>query len=407
MLYALNSNVYLVKGSAKSCIYDLNSLKLYSVNNELAVQIDKVNNGNIQVSSTDKELHEIFDEFIRLGIFTLTEKPIRHQIDEIKIMDIGCVFAWIEISNKCNLTCRHCYNRSDSHYDTKMTLHDYKIVVDSLIKLGVSKVQIIGGEPFFDSQILKEMLDYTVGKFDFIEIFTNGMLVTQDWFEYLAENNIHVALSVYSYKAEMHDKVTGHIGSWMITNKTIQKLKKSGIAYRVCNVLMKDIEIGEKDTDLYELSDRKDVIRMSGRADFSLLTDELIKKRLITKKTFQEPLNKTLCRSLVTGNNCFKNKIYISANMEVFPCVMERRLNHSVISEDVGIVLDDSIRDFNKDKVNECCCCEYRYVCFDCRPNTLTGDLKEKPWYCTYNPMLGEWKNEDEFITKLKKQWGN
>ena len=203
----------------------------------------------------------------------------------------------------------------------------------------------------------------------------------------------------------MHDKVTGCKGSWEKTNKTIEGLKEYGITYRVCNVLMKDIEIGEKNNDLYELSDKKDIVRMSGRADFALLSDELIKKKLITKKTFQVPLKKSLCRTLVSGHNCFMNKIDISSNMEVFPCVMERRIKHCTVTKDKEIALDDSIRNWNKDKVKECCCCEYRYACFDCRPNTLTGNLEEKPWYCTYNPKQGKWKNEDEFLADIKKQW--
>lgn len=92
--------------------------------------------------------------------------------------------------------------------------------------------------------------------------------------------------------------------------------------------------------------------------------------------------------------------------MTVFPCVMERRLKHCVIKEDSGITVDNSIRYFNKDRVSECSKCEYRYACFDCRPNSLSGDLYEKPWYCTYNPLSGEWEKEDVFIENLKAMWG-
>jgi len=406
MLYALNSNVYLVRGSSKSCIYDFNTMKLYTVNNELAEKIDAINKGNITVDFIDKELHEVLNQFISLGIITLTEAPKEHYINEIKAVDVGCVFAWIEISNRCNLKCRHCYNESDIHCDKIMSLYNYKIVIDNLVKLGVRKVQIIGGEPFYDKNELRKMLNYTIGKFQFIEIFTNGTLITKEWFSFLAENKIHIALSVYSYNEKMHDRVTGCKGSWIKTNNTIAELKKYGITYRICNVLMKDIEIGQKNTNLYEISNKKDIVRMSGPANFSLLTDELIMKKLITKKTFHKPLNKLLCRSLIAGHNCFKNKIYISSNMEVFPCVMERRIKHCTISKNEEIVLNDFIRNYNKDCINECCYCEYRYACFDCRPNSLTGNLKEKPWYCTYNPKQGEWEDEDKFITRLKEQWG-
>ncbi|MCM1237300.1 MAG: radical SAM protein [Ruminococcus flavefaciens] len=406
MYYVLNDNVYLVKGKARSCIYDFNFSKLYNVNHALAQKIDLINKGKICADSGDEDLKLILDKFIKMEILILSEKPVIHKIDEIKKFDYGSIFAWIEITNRCNLRCIHCYNESEARCETIMSLQNYKVVIDKLQDLGVGKVQIIGGEPFFDKEILKDMLNYTVGKFKFIEIFTNGTLITQDGFNFLAENNIHIALSVYSYKEEMHDKVTGCKGSWEKTNRTIEALKSYGIHYRVCNVLMKDIEIGEKTNDLYEISNEKDIVRMSGRANFSLLSDDLIRKKLITKKSFQGAIKKRFCRSLIEGHNCFKNKLYVSANMEVFPCVMERRLKHCVISENNKIILDNSIRNFNKDKINECCHCEYRYVCFDCRPDSLSGDILEKPWYCTYKPLLGEWEDEEEFLVKLKnREW--
>jgi MoaA/NifB/PqqE/SkfB family radical SAM enzyme len=372
----------------------------------LSKKIDLVNKGKIHFGAIDKDLNNVFEKFIKMGIFTLSEIAVSHQIDEIKDTRVECNFAWIEITNKCNLKCLHCYNESDSNCNIVMSLHNYKIVIDNILDLGIRNVQIIGGEPFFNKRILRDMLDYTVGKFKLIEIFTNGTLVSHDWFDFLAENDIHIALSVYSYKNDIHDKITGCKGSWAKTNKTIEELKHYGIAYRVCNVLMKDAKISDRTTDLYELSNKKDIVRMSGRAKFSLLSDDLIKKKIITKKSFQSPIKKEFCSSLVSGNNCFKNKIYVSADMKVFPCVMERRLKHCTISATKKITLNNSILHFNKDKVNVCCDCEYRYTCFDCRPDSLSGDLWEKPWYCTYDPLSGTWKDEDNFITGIKKRWG-
>lgn len=407
MFYTLNSNVYLVKGKARSCIYDLNSFKLYSVNDALAKKIEIANIRGIEINAVDGDLKSIFDEFVRIGIFVLSETVLSHGIEEIKNPDYGCVFAWIEITSRCNLRCLHCYNESDVHCDVIMSLDNYKKVIDNLINMGVKKVQLIGGEPLFEKQLLKNMLEYTIRKISFIEIFTNGTLLSEEWFDYFAENDIHVALSVYSYSEDEHDKVTGMKGSWERTNKTIEELKKRDIAYRVCNVLMKGVSLGERHTDLYKLSNEKDIVRMSGRANFSLLSDELIRKKLITKQKFQEPIKRGFCSSLVSGHNCFRNKIYISADMKVFPCVMERRLMHCDIGNGKEITLDESIRNLNKDRIKECCDCEYRYACHDCRPNSLSGDIIVKPWYCTYNPLMGEWEDVDEFIVKLKQRWGN
>ena len=408
MFYALNENVYLVRGNVRSCIYDFNTSKLYSINLKLSEKINLINEGKILVDTVDdEELVKIFDELVQLKLLILVDKPVYRKIEEIKEKNYGCEFAWVEITNKCNLKCIHCYNESNVYSDTIMSLDNYKMVIDAILKLKIKKIQIIGGEPFFNKELLREMLNYTVGKFEFIEIFTNGTLISPEWFEFLKKNNIHIALSVYSYEAESHDKITGCDGSWKKTNKTIKELKNYEIPYRVCNVLMRGVDIGERTTDLYQLSNQKDIVRMSGRASFSLLTDDLIRKKLITKKTFETPIKKEFCRRLLSGHNCFQNKIYISSDLKVFPCVMERRLNHGVVDYNNGITLDNAIRHFNKDKIKECNCCEYRYACFDCRPNSISGDLEEKPWYCTYKPLEGKWEDEETFLLRLTDEWKN
>ena len=404
MFYILSEDVFLVNGHAKSCIYDFRNSKLYRINNALAREIERAGKGDFADKDVQGELKKIFGYLMDEGVIMLSSQPRFSEIYDMK-KEIECSFAWIEVTEKCNLKCRHCYNESNLYRESSMTFEDYKIVVDSLLKLGIKRIQIIGGEPFFIADILKEMLDYTVGKFDAIEIFTNGTMLSNEWMEYLKIANIRVALSVYSYDSEVHDKVTKCKGAWEKTNITIKKLKEYGIKYRVCNVLMRDVALGSSTTDLYTLSSEKDIVRMAGRANFLLLTDELIKKKLITKETFSHPLNKKSLCTTICGHNCFASKIYISAKLEVFPCVMERRIKHCIVSECDGIQLKKSIQELNKDHIDVCCCCEYRYACFDCRPDSLSGELLEKPWYCTYDPLLGKWQDEDEFIMHLKDKW--
>lgn len=402
MYYVLSDDVYLVEGKAKSCLYDLKKSRLYSVNKALSDKIKLLNLGNLKENDIDGELKNILKKFIVLGLIELSDKYRYNDIKQLKKENSECDFAWIEVTNKCNLKCKHCYNESNAYCEKVMSFEKFKETIELLRNIGVKKIRLIGGEPFINNHILRKMLDYVIGKFDYIEIFTNGTLIPENYFEYFYRNNIHIALSVYSYKEDVHDKVTGIKGSWLRTNKTIKKLQKMSIPYRVCNVLMKDVEIGEKNNNLYTLSNEKDIVRMSGRANFSLLTDELIKKRLITKKTFEKPITKAFCRRIISGHNCFCNKIYISSDLEIFPCVMERRLKHGRIDSLASLKLNSQIRNLTKDNIKVCNYCEYRYACFDCRPDALTNDVYKKPWYCTYDPDKGEWKKEEEFINELK-----
>ncbi|GMN96899.1 radical SAM/SPASM domain-containing protein [Blautia wexlerae] len=406
MYYQLNKNVYLVSGHMNSCIYDLNFGKLYTLNYELSEKFKSLNAGCLTDKIEDVELKDCLEYFINNGIVVLSDTIKTHDINDISDKDSKITFAWIEITNQCNLRCKHCYNESDMKCNNRMSMEQFKMVIDLLVAKKIKHIQIIGGEPFWDKKLLREELDYAVGKFSRIEIFTNGTLITDEWFDYFAKKNICIALSVYSYDKNEHDKVTGIKGSWQKTNSTIRKLRAYNIKYRVCNVLMRDVNLKNSNTDLYQLSSSKDIVRMSGRGNFNLLTDDLIRQRLITKQTFAEEISTAFCKRLITGHNCFDSRIYISANLDVYPCVMERRFKHCNIMECQDIILNESIRKFNKDKIEDCKDCEFRYACFDCRPNSLSGAMYEKPWYCTYNPQKGVWKDIEKFILDLKEKWG-
>jgi len=246
------------------------------------------------------------------------------------------------------------------------------------------------------------MIEIAAKNFSSVEIFTNGTLLNERWIEVIKQNKVKIAVSVYSYNAEEHDKVTLAKGSCKLTNQSIELLKRNGIQYRVCNVLMKGIDIGSRNTLLYQLSSEKDIVRMAGRANGKLLSQDLAKKQLITQENFSKEINPILIKRNMNCHNCFSKKIYISSDLMVYPCVMERRLVHgSLRKNELPEILNESIMNLNKDYILECKDCEYRYACFDCRPNSLDGVIKSKPWYCTYDPYKGEWQNIEEFIEKL------
>jgi MoaA/NifB/PqqE/SkfB family radical SAM enzyme len=55
-------------------------------------------------------------------------------------------FLWLEITDKCGLTCRHCYARSGpSGSHGSMTADDWRSVIAQAAEFGVSMVQFIGG----------------------------------------------------------------------------------------------------------------------------------------------------------------------------------------------------------------------------------------------------------------------
>ena len=400
-MWYLKPNVYLVDGKINAAIYDLNNGELYHINTEAKELLHRVfNRENSTISSED---NIFLKELFRLNILTTKYSEISDILELYEKPNID--FVWIEVTNICNLKCIHCYNETSCNVTQIMKLSDFYHIIDELVLNGISKLQIIGGEPFILGERLFNYLVYCIGKFEYIEIFTNGTLVKENWLKYFKKNNIKIALSVYSYIESMHNKVTKDNLSWKMTNSTITKLHSYAIEYKVKNVLMKDVMIGERNTDLYKLSNRKDIVRLTGRAQLDLLSDDLLKKKLITEKNLVAKLSYSLVKKCVSGHNCFSRRLYFSSDLTVYPCVMERRINHGNIKDNsLAAIIDDEIFQINKDCIEECKECEFRYCCFDCRPDSNGNNLLNKPWYCSYMPMTGEWDKTDEFVQRIKNQ---
>ena len=81
---------------------------------------------------------------------------------------------------------------------------------------------------------------------------------------------------------------------------------------------------------------------------------------------------------------------------------MERRFSHGNLKNGMlKDILKKDILTFKKDKICECQSCEFRYACFDCRPDSISNNIYEKPWYCTYTPATGKWEDPEEYAKKI------
>lgn len=402
MYICLGKNTLLTKGKIKATLIDLENGMLYHLDTDVVHLLDEVLDREFVKDLFSQEEIDIIDYLLEHGL--LVKAPKQHVQNSICLDSSNSKksFAWIEVTDQCNLRCKHCYNESSCHKTNRMCIDTFRIVVDSLVECGITTVQLIGGEPLILGDELIEMMDYLKEKNLSIEVFTNGTLLSNELAGYFARNNIRVALSVYSYNPKEHDEVTTVVGSHKKTMEAISMLSQHHVKFRVANVLMAGISIGEKNTDLFDLKASKSIIRMSGRGNLSLLSKEMVRQQLITKETFSVPVSNNTIKRICNGHNCFSTKVYIGADTTVYPCVMERRFNYGVIKEQP---LKDILAKHHyatKDHIDGCKDCEFRYCCFDCRPNSLSNDIYAKPWYCTYDPFSGTWKDTDCFIKEIE-----
>ena len=96
-------------------------------------------------------------------------------------------------------------------------------------------------------------------------------------------------------------------------------------------------------------------------------------------------------------NNCLNRKISIDINGEIKNCPSMEKSFGNVKSTSLSSVADKSsfqkLWHLNKDSIDKCKDCEFRYVCSDCRAFTEDGKINSKPLHCNYNPYTAKWEN--------------
>ena len=117
-------------------------------------------------------------------------------------------FVWLEITEKCQLECVHCYADSGPNRDHgAMTVDDWERLVDEIASLGARMVQFIGGEPTLHPD-LPRLVDRALGRGLEVEVFTNLVHVTPALWETFTRPAVRLATSWYSDDPAEHAAIT-------------------------------------------------------------------------------------------------------------------------------------------------------------------------------------------------------
>ena len=151
-------------------------------------------------------------------------------------------FLWLELTNRCNLQCTHCYAESGpgtSQQDT-MSGSDYERLICEASDIGCRQLQFIGGEPTMNRDLPRLVQKAARTGYDFIEVFTNLTLLSDALIGCFKEHRVHVATSVYAAESGVHDRVTRVGGSFERTVTGLRRLLTAGIPVRAGIVAMSE-----------------------------------------------------------------------------------------------------------------------------------------------------------------------
>ena len=345
-----------------------------------------------------------------------------------------------DVTYACNLRCKHCYATAGKPLEDELTTEEALETIDKFDRLGVTIISFSGGEPLVRKDIL-ELTSYAAEKGIYVAIATNGTLITTEKAKELKENGVsYLQISLDGTEAT-HDSFRGIKGCWARTLEGIKNAVKEGFFVNVsmtvtklnlhevpqvielCRKLGVDwfmhynfIPTGRgKNIVSLDLSpeEREELLRMlytanSENGNLSLLSTApqfarvalQCEAEFIPTHFYNVNAGERLRQLAEFIGGCGAGRFYISmrANGDIQPCVFFplkianiRDLDHRKL-EDLWLhnpVFED-LR--NKDLIEGCNSCKFRYYCGGCRARAYNyyGDYLKPDPGCINNQK--QWK---------------
>jgi len=221
-------------------------------------------------------------------------------------------FLWMEITAKCNLYCTHCYADSGPEGDLygSMTYNDWTGVLDEAADLGCRSLQFIGGEPTMHPR-LPDLINHANQQgFGFIEVYTNATRLGPRLVGCFQHNGVHVATSFYTDDPQLHERITQGEGSWQRTVNGIESVLAAGLPLRVGVV--------ETDHNLSHGPRAIEFLRTLGVRNIRVDRQRGVGRGQLEHVECEGEHYEELCGA------CWKGKLCVTSNAEVFPCVFSR-----------------------------------------------------------------------------------
>ncbi|MDO8648012.1 MAG: radical SAM protein [Candidatus Diapherotrites archaeon] len=145
-----------------------------------------------------------------------------------------------ELTNKCNLACKHCYANAGKELADEINTQEAKEILNQLNNIGVPIVCFTGGEPFLRADFF-ELLEHS-NKIGLLTVITsNGTLITKESAARLKELQVeYIRISLDSATPKTHDWLRGMPGAYEQTIQGIKNSIQAGIKTGVTTVLIQE-----------------------------------------------------------------------------------------------------------------------------------------------------------------------
>ena len=148
------------------------------------------------------------------------------------------IVSWMT-TNRCNLTCRHCYqNAAPDACANELTTSEARALIDQIAAAGFRIMIFSGGEPLMRPDIY-ELVSYAAGKGLRPVFGTNGTLITPEVACRLKDAGAcAMGISLDSADAAKHDAFRGLAGAYEATLAGMRACREAGLPFQVHTTVM-------------------------------------------------------------------------------------------------------------------------------------------------------------------------
>jgi radical SAM protein with 4Fe4S-binding SPASM domain len=328
------------------------------------------------------------------------------------------VGAVIELTNRCNGSCKYCFH-PDKHNREELSTEQLLTVIDKLDHSGIMFLSLTGGEPLLREDITLLLERVFSHDFFVVALFTNGSLLTRNHILLLRQHRQllnPLRMTAFSHIESVHDQYSGIPGGLRKILDRGREMLKEGIRVKLTMPVMNfnvdtlnqslsffrnngfEINISvpklicdsNRSPELIYMSSKEFILKYLASIDRLYLEQDIENFR---KSLLQETSADTLCRGL-------RQSIMVDTRGLLHPCVSFRNLSFGSILDDEPLsdilAKSSSYRETTQlsKKDLPCNSCKYNGFCNPCLGNwhSETGSLyKPGRGDCSYAEAFSEY----------------
>lgn len=211
----------------------LETPSVYHITKDDLYELDETSFAFLRKCASDGGCPSDDKEFINYcleeGILTRMKTPVKHP-PVLKSPEPSLRYLELQITERCNLKCRHCYIHKDVL--SELSFVDIRTVLKEFETIQGLRVMITGGEPLLHSRFPE--VNALLPEFAFRKIlFTNGLLIDEHSLKGLAVDEIQVSIDGLE---DAHDALRGK-GSFRKAMEAVNKALAAGFEVSVATMV--------------------------------------------------------------------------------------------------------------------------------------------------------------------------